>query len=130
MQTKEQRIEVANRFVKIISEHGRKFFERNGKVGYFDIEHGHVVWHCEVAKKRIWLSYKYWSFGNGGTMRALINALANYIREGGELPMRHLGPWPKWIGGDGDMWGYGTDEMEKVRTRCAELRKSLETNGK
>ncbi len=114
--TIKDRIETANDFVKIISEHGRRFFHYEGRVGKFEVRRGHVYWICEYKQKPIYLSYRYWRFHHGGTLRALVNCLADYIRGKGNLPVDHIGPWRESLCG-GDLWGYGVDEMQTVRDR-------------
>jgi hypothetical protein len=31
------------------------------------------------------------------------------------VPKHHFGPWPDWYCGEGDLWGYGEENMVKVR---------------
>lgn len=118
--SKENRVDTANKFIKIISDHGRRFFEHKGEVGRFELKNGHIVWVCEYTKKHIHLSYQYWKFHHGGTMRHLINQLADFIRGKRELPLGCLGPWSETMCG-GDLWGYGKDEMQIVRDKCTSL---------
>ena len=47
---------------------------------------------------------------------------------GEEINIRHFGPFPEWSCG-GDLWGYGKDEMQKVREEIAKILKES-TNGK
>jgi hypothetical protein len=114
------RIRIANEFVKIIAAHGRQFFHCKGTIGWFYVKRGHVYWVCEYSGKHIYLSYRYWTFHHGGTLRSLVSSLANFIRGNGSLPVNHLGPWPDHIC-EGDLWGYGKDEMQKVRDKCNAL---------
>jgi hypothetical protein len=48
--SKENRVDTANKFIKIISDHGRRFFEHKGEVGRFELKNGHIVWVCEYTK--------------------------------------------------------------------------------
>ncbi len=47
-------------------------------------------------------------------MRRLVEALRDYIRTGEPISSGHFGPWSKILC-DGDLWGYGFEEMAKVR---------------
>lgn len=116
---KKEKIETSNKMIKIISDHGRRFFYYRGDVGYFKTKNKRLYFVDEFTKKEIYLYYRYWSFHHGGTLRALVNALKEYIMNRAEFPLNHLGPWPEYLCG-GDPWGYGK-EMETVRNKCAEL---------
>lgn len=116
-----QRLRIANHFLQIIGTHGRQFFNFKGEISRFEIWNGHIYFIDSYTRKSIYLSYKYWQrgFTQGGTMRALVNALADYIRGKRTLPIDYLGPWHPMLC-DGDLWGYG-DSMEEVRKKCIEL---------
>ena len=122
--TREQRVETANEFLRIISEHGRHFFRtfhRNHGRPYEEVDcfeldgRGRVWFRQRWDDSRIYTHYTgaWRGFMHGGTLRLLIRALCNYIMGRADLPT--LGPWPEWVCG-GDLWGYGS-EMEKVRER-------------
>lgn len=119
---KNERLIKANELIKIISEHGRRFFFYKGKIGFFSLNEktGKLFWNCEYSGKSIYLSYKYWTFTHGGTLHAFINALKKYIDGKSEFPINHLGPWPKFLC-DGDLWGYGLEEMAMVREKATIL---------
>lgn len=117
------RLETANAFIRIISDHGRRFFHHEGRVAHLDLD----------ARGRLWFVGEWngdrqythhvgrWSrFHQGGTMKALVEALRDFVMGRGPLPLKYLGPWrPEYCGGD--LWGYGDEEMAKVRSRCADL---------
>lgn len=121
---RQERLEIANKFILAISEHGRKFFRYNDRIGCFSIKRGHIYWECEWTQKSIYLSYRFWRFHHGGTLRHLVNALADFIRGKSELPLNHLGPWPDWLC-EGDLWGYVFIEMEEVRKKCRLLSENI-----
>lgn len=118
---KEQRVETANAFLRIISEHGRRFFKHEGRVSRFEIGRGgHVFLVDKYTQRRVYTHYYRWrGFTDGGTLQSLCKALAEFIAGRADLPLSHLGPWPDWVCG-GDLWGYG-DDMAEVRRRCREL---------
>jgi len=115
-----QRVEKANKLIKIISLYGRRFFwnKNDNAISFFKIKKGRVYFVDHYSKKEIYLHYRYWSkgFSNGGTLRSLIDALKDWIiGKRANPPLRLLGPWPKSLC-NGDLWGYGS-EMKKVRAK-------------
>lgn len=120
-----KRLSDANAVIREVGMRGRRFFysdkhdrfsrfeiDRGGRLRFFDHYSGKsiaVIKHC-----------RWRGFTGGGTLRALVERLARYIREGMPIPSRHFGPWPDYVC-DGDLWGYGLDQM-------AELRSSLRNN--
>jgi hypothetical protein len=118
---------VANQFIKIIADHGRRFFHHHGFIGHFEIgKRGHVFFVDSYSRKAVYLRQGEWRhFNEGGTMRDIVERLLGYIRgKTDELPLDRLGPWPSWYGG-GDLWGYGMEEAEKVRCECRKLAESI-----
>lgn len=116
MATKAERAEQANRFLAAIAGCGRKFFAHNGRVSRFEVDGRGRIWFVDAYREaKIYTACK-WSrwrgFSEGGTLRALVLQLCDFIRSGTPATI-HLGPWPDWICG-GDLWGYGSD-MEQVR---------------
>jgi hypothetical protein len=120
--TKYERLETANKMLIAIASCGRKFFAHENRVSQFDIDHRGRVWFIDkYTKKRIYVQYKgQWrGFSDGGTLRALVERLRDFITQGTLLPAGIFGPWPEWVCG-GDLWAYG-DTMESVRTAAKEL---------
>lgn len=118
-----ERVEVANKFLEIISRHGRRFFHHKDRVSRFELDHRGRVWFVDsYNKRRIWTHQDgSWGryFTNGGTLLILCKALREFIMDRGDLPLNHLGPWPVTLC-DGDLWGYG-DSMATVRDECRQL---------
>lgn len=117
--TKYHRVGDANIVIRAIASHGRQFFysreadrfgefmiDLTGSIRFIDDHTG--------ARVRLVKHGKWRGFHNGGTCRAIVEALAEYIRSGKPMSRGFFGPWPEWIN-DGDLWGYGAEEMEKVR---------------
>lgn len=116
MTTKQNRVEMANETLCAIASCGRKFFAHDGRVSRFELDHRGRVWFIDkYTQKRIYTHYRYeWiGFSEGGTLRALVERLRDFIATGRQLPLLVFGPWPEWVCG-GDLWGYGED-MEIVR---------------
>lgn len=124
MDKKAERMKKANELLETIAAHGRKFFnypERHG-VSRFDVDGRGRVWFVDGwTGKRIYLHYKYWGkgFSEGGTLKSLVGALMQFIRDGELVSRSHFGPWPEWVC-NGDLWGYG-DDMQAVRERAEHL---------
>lgn len=121
--TKHQRLAQANAVIQAVSGVGRRFFycERHDRVARFELTiDGRLWFRDDFSDTRIYVAYKgRWRvFSHGGTMRKLIDALADYIRFGKRVPAGHFGPWPAWIC-EGDLWGYGSDAMAELRSTLA-----------
>jgi hypothetical protein len=120
MKTKYHRVDDANMVIRAIASHGRRFFysdDRHETYGQFMIDlTGSIRFIDNYTRKRVRIvkGGKWRGFHNGGTCRAIVEALAEYIRTGKPMSRGFFGPWPQWVN-DGDMWGYGAEEMEKVR---------------
>jgi hypothetical protein len=112
------RLEKVNRLLRVISEHGRRFFSyESGLVSQFEFDpRGRLWWVDGFEGERVYTHTHLpcWEgFNNGGTLQQLAIDLQRFIWEGTLLPPYHLGPWPdNWCGGD--LWAYG-DDMVKVR---------------
>lgn len=120
--SKHERCDRANQLIRRISELGHRTFHYQGVTARLEVDsRGRVWFHDEYSKKRIYTAYRYrWrGFNHGGTMRALIDALCDYIKTGRPI-CGHLGPWSDWLYG-GDLWGYGIENMENIRAYATEL---------
>lgn len=126
--TKQQRVEHANLLIRIIASHGRRFFysdvtKRTGIL--FLNEHGRVYFLDEYTGKAIYTHKTTWAnkwrgFSHGGTLRALVEAMRDYIVKGDRLHPYYLGPERRNIT-DGNIWGYEPEEMDAVRRQAAAL---------
>lgn len=126
---KVQRLADANALIKIISDHGRRFFfyrdKDSGKerVSYFLFDNGGRVRYVDEYSGQIIFPYKtgfgnrWRGFSHGGTLRYLVEALADYIRVGDQLHRESMGPQMSY----GDMWGYGDEAIAAVREAAYKL---------
>jgi hypothetical protein len=93
--SKEERLSRANEMLEAIASCGRRFFHYEERVSRFSVD----------ARGRIWLTDKYtqkviythysgsWrGFSDGGTLRALIERLRDFIATGKQLPPPHIRP--------------------------------------
>jgi hypothetical protein len=138
--SKTYRLAVANTVIQIIAAYGRGFFHQGPRseeksdiprTSHFWVGRRGEVWFRDKhTQKDIYTSYqgRWRGFSEGGTLRALVEALRDYIRTGDTRFTRHFGPWPESMCG-GDLWGYGHDEMQKVRDEIGILMGGL-TNDK
>ena len=121
LDAKRMRAQKANEFLREIAGCGRRFFHHAGRISAFEADYGGRVWFEDAySQKRIYTHYRYkWrGFTNGGTLRALVERLRDYISTG-HSPNLNLGPWPEHLC-DGDLWGYG-DDMQRVRAAAQRL---------
>lgn len=125
---RETRCAQANEFLHVVASCGRKFFaSSDGKrVDRLEVDHRGRVWFLNECRARprepVYTHHRgrWRHFSHGGTLKRLVEALRDFVTKGAKLPLGILGPWPDWICGNGDLWGYGAD-MEKVRQAAADL---------
>lgn len=112
------RVASANAVLVSVSTYGRRFFHDKGsdRVSKFKLHGGslylidkYTEMPTAMRKGASWRR-----FSDGGTLRALVEALAGYIRTGKPISSRYFGPWPAHYC-DGDLWGYGHLAMDAVR---------------
>ncbi len=116
MSAKAERLAEANRVLKIISKHGRRFFYHKDRTSQFEVDARGMIWFRDsYSDKPIYTHYngRWRYFSEGGTLRSLVIALRDYIRTGEPISAGWFGPWPEYIC-DGDLWGYGPS-MDDVR---------------
>jgi hypothetical protein len=133
--TKQDRAEIANKIIRIIASHGRRFYSMNSdrrvplpesenRISRFEVDRRGRVWFIDkYTQKRIYVAYEYWKrgFSDGGTLRDVVVMLRDYITgKRPEVQMGRFGPYPEWACG-GDPWGYGREEMALMRQEIAAL---------
>lgn len=132
-----ERTDVANEIIRIIASHGRHFLSMNSdrraiepsaRVSRFEWVGGRLYYRDKYTDKLLYVHHDARfgilnrGFSDGGTLRAVVLHLRDFIRGKSVVNIRHFGPWPEWVCG-GDLWGYG-DEMDAVRSKIAELLES------
>jgi hypothetical protein len=118
-----ERVEHANALIKVISEHGRKFFDHKGTIATLELDKNGKVWVVdEYTKARVYThSQGSWrGFNHGGTLRELVCAMRDYITKGKQLSIEWIAP-TRWNPDNGDIWGYGKEAAAAVRAAAAQL---------
>lgn len=123
---KHQRCEQVNQVIKIIGDHGRRFFfseskqryarlevDRRGKVWLIDDYTGMWVFTHPTTWGGRWKG-----FSHGGTLKALAERFRDYICEGKQMPIGWLGPERF---DDSNIWGYDEVSMRTVREQASAL---------
>lgn len=120
--TKQQRADLVNGLVRFIGSRGRRFFWSNDKERFCRMEvddRGRIWWIDGYTGKRIYTHYdgRWRGFTNGGTLRALVCAMRDYVRTGKPINPNYFGPWQDSFC-HGDLWGYGKDVMAEIRSEA------------
>jgi len=109
--TKQERLEAANEFIKVIASCGRKFFEHDGFVSTLELSPtGRVFFIDQYTKKRIYTHLKYgrWKgFSNGGTLKMMVKCMRDFITKGETMRAEYF--QPEMGNGFKNPWGYGED---------------------
>jgi hypothetical protein len=137
----QQRIEIANRILRVIAAHGRRFFSQdsdqsvrmeNPRVSQFEIIKGRLWFRDKYTDKLIFVHFeprwrsRWRGFSDGGTLRSLVEHLRDFIlKKVDRVNIKYFGPWAEYVCG-GDLWGYG-DEMGTVRGQIAALMETVNT---
>jgi hypothetical protein len=128
MDMKQKRMRQINKLISVIASCGRKFYSYNGTVAEFKIWGNGRLYFVEPYGRNLlpcyskpdshrWNTHRWGRFGGGGTLKAMTKSFAAYILTGATVPAHHFGPWPEWYcGNPNDLWGYGDEAMEKVRS--------------
>jgi hypothetical protein len=123
---KRQRAEQVNQVIRIIADHGRRFFYSQTINRYASIEvdaRGKVWFIDDYSGKRIFTHDTVWGgkwrgFTHGGTLRDLVKEFRNYICTGEPLHPGFLGPERLY---DSNIWGYDEAYMRVVRQQAGAL---------
>lgn len=125
--TKPARLELANRIITIISEHGRRFYSTHAEnrnldqpkvVSRFELAGNGKLWLVDkYTKRRVYVAYegRWRGFSEGGTLRSIVAHLRDWIVFSDPIPPALWG-----VCKDGAIrethWGYD-EEMEPCRNR-------------
>lgn len=123
----QQRAERCNEAIRIIGDHGRRFFysEKFERYACAEVDqHGKVWWVDESSGVRISAhpagrGRRWPGFGHGGTLQNLAEQLCGYVLTGEPVPLWLLGPERAWNAGN--VWGYPPEDMAKVRKLAGAL---------
>ena len=105
--TRFERLKQANEFIKIISDHGRRFFRFNSNIAKLKLINNRVWFVDDFTEKMIYTHYngRWKKFSHGGTLKQFIINLKNYIMFNKQFKM--LYKYPSWYP---DPWAYGKDK--------------------
>lgn len=119
-----ERVDHANRLIKLIATHGRKFLSHENKIAHMELGKGGKVFYVDAyTRRRIYTNQEHavWrGFSEGGTMRNLISHLKRYILEGTPVNKRLIAN-PGFYQDGGNVWGYDSDEANKLREKAFKL---------
>ncbi|MCU8044402.1 MULTISPECIES: hypothetical protein [unclassified Shewanella] len=118
-----ERVEHANALIKVLSEHGRKFFEHKSALATLELDKNGKVWVVdEYTKARIYThsSGRWGGFHHGGTLRDLVSLMRDYITKGTLIHIDWIAPTRR-NPENGDIWGYGKEAAAAVRAAAAQL---------
>jgi hypothetical protein len=123
---KRQRADQVNQAIRIIADHGRRFFYSQTVNRYASMEvdaRGKVWFIDDHSGKRIFTHDTVWGgrwrgFSHGGTLKNLIKEFRDYICTGNQLHPGYLGPERF---DDSNIWGYDEEDMRAVREQAGAL---------
>lgn len=126
--SKLERLQHANALIKVISDHGRRFFfnPRDNRVAFLDLgSRGGVYFNDDYRGARIYTNKttfgnEWRGFSHGGTLKNLIEQMRDYILTGQQIPLGWIAP-KRIMDGGGDMWGYGDDARQLVCDAASKL---------
>lgn len=122
-----ERAEHANQLIRVIADHGRRFFwsELHQRYASIEVDAGGRVWFIDdYSGKRI---YTHWTpFGNkwrgfthGGTLRSLVEKMRDYILAGEQVHLDRIAP--TMIDGKTNLWGYERLAAYEARIKAMDL---------
>ncbi|OQO68412.1 hypothetical protein BH747_12085 [Enterococcus villorum] len=125
---REERCKFANELIEIIASCGREFLNYKNRINYegkqgiishFKLKNGRVYFVDGYVQKDIYAyGYRYFrrKFSEGGTVKALILDLAEYIRTGKSANATH-----GYGGGYCQHWGYPEEDMKIIQNKAVEI---------
>lgn len=123
---KRQRVEHVNQAIRIIADHGRRFFYSQSVNRYASMEvdaRGKVWFIDDYSGKRVFTHDTVWGarwrgFTHGGTLKDMVKAFRDYVCTGEPLHPGYLGPERF---NDSNIWGYDEEGMQAVREQAGAL---------
>lgn len=125
--TKAERLQHANALIQVISRHGRRFFwdEKAQRVASLEVDARGRVWFVDdYSGKRIYThdagyTNRWRGFSHGGTLRALVEAMRDYITKGATLHPEYIAP--ERMNPGSNIWGYSAEAALAVREAAHKL---------
>ena len=121
-----KRADQVNQAIRIIADHGRRFFYSQTVNRYASMEvdaRGKVWFVDDYSGKRVFTHETVWGgrwrgFSHGGTLKDVVKAFRDYICTGEQLHPGYLGPERF---SDSNIWGYDEEGMRAVREQAGVL---------
>ncbi len=116
-----ERLAHVNALIKVISDHGRRFFYNgtNNRIAMlYMADSGRLYWIDDYNGKHIYTGtvegyeHKWRGFSHGGTLRDLVQQMVLYVQKGVKIRRYYIAP---------DHWGYDTDAMLNTRDAAFKL---------
>jgi hypothetical protein len=124
---KEQRVEIANELIRVISQHGRQFFYNKAadRLAYLELDERGRVWLIDdYAEAPVYTHPT--GFGNGwrkfshdATLRQLVESMRDYVMTGQRIERWRIAT--EQMDREKDLWGYGADAAKAVRAAAYAL---------
>jgi hypothetical protein len=122
---KRQRAEEINQVIRIIADHGRRFFysQTENRYASMEVDRGKVFFIDDHTGKRVFTHEtvyggRWRGFSHGGTLKDLVKEFRDYICTGKQLHPGYLGPERF---NDSNIWGYDEEGMRAVREQASAL---------
>ena len=113
-QARIDRVAHANALIKVISDHGRRFFwnDPDKRVAKLELDQrGKVWWVDDYRGTRVCIEkmggdeHSWRGFSHGGTLKQLVQMMRDYIKTGKQLPIWYICPG-RLTPGNANIWGY------------------------
>lgn len=124
MSAKQERVDHANALIVVIAKHGRRFFwnEANKRHASISLDERGRIWFIDdytgkpIYTHRTNFGNKWRGFTHGGTLRALVEDMRDYISSGKKIARWKIAPERGFT--NGDIWGYGPEAAKAVREQA------------
>lgn len=116
-----ERLAHANALIKVISDHGRRFFwnHKTNRVACIEMDaRGRLWWIDDYKATRVSMEkiggheHRWYGFSHGGTLKDLVRNMRDYIKTGERISLYHIAQ---------DCWGYSPEGKFKTREAAKEL---------
>jgi len=113
LQTK--RLENVNAFIKVIGDHGRRFFyySKSDRYAHMQLDARGRVWFVDdYSGERIYThrNWRWRGFTHGGTLRNIVEVFRDHIKKGVRIHPSYF-TIKSWMGSE-HPWGYPLDSLE------------------
>jgi len=112
------RLDNVNAFIKVIGDHGRRFFynSKSDRYAYMELDGRGRVWFVDdYSGERIYTHRdgRWGGFSQGGTLRMLTEVFRDHVKKGKKINARYF-TGRSWME-DHHPWGYPSDSLEVLR---------------